>query len=59
METISIQNLVVRVFRKYIFMGPLPVGTKAKHFDSFDVEDKLYKSLEKLLIISIISVHFI
>ena len=43
----------------YIFMGSLPVGTKAKHFDSFDVEDKLYKSLEKLLIISIISVHFI
>ena len=32
----------------YIFTGPLPVGTKAKHFDSFDVEDKLYESLEKV-----------
>ena len=32
----------------YILTGNLPVGTKAKHFDSFDVEDKLYESLEKV-----------
>ena len=32
----------------YIFTGSLPVGTKANHFDSFDVEDKLYESLRKV-----------
>ena len=32
----------------YIFTGPLPVGTKAKHFDSFVVEDKLYESLDRV-----------
>ena len=42
----------------YVFTGSLPVGTKAKYVDSFDVEDKLYESLEKLPIISIINVNF-
>ena len=34
---------------KCIVTGPLPVGTKAKHFDSFDVKDKLFESLENSL----------
>ena len=36
------------VLENYIFTGSLSVGTKATHFDSFDVEDKLYESLEKV-----------
>ena len=33
----------------YIFTGPLPVGTKAKSFDSYQVEDNLYDSLTNVI----------